>query len=583
MNYCLDDWRECLVGRPRSRDSIEHSMTPHIGQLFAAAIQHHQVGQLAQAESLYRQILASEPRHVEALRMLAFLGHQTGHNVQARELVARAISIEPARAESHLTLGIIFAAEGRIDEAIESYRRSIALDPRVPEAYNNLAGVLKEAGEVAQAIACYRTALSLRPDAHVASHLLYFLHWSPESTARQLLDEHLHWDQMYARPLMPTGRQTFENDPTPNRRLRVGYVSPDFYGHPIGRFLLPLLTHHDREQFEIICYSDVGRPDATTQQLRATASGWRETLGISDERLASLVRQDRIDVLVDLTLHADSNRLLAFARKPAPVQVSYLSYCSTSGMAAMDYRLTDPYLGPPGEGDSCYSERSVCLPRTWWCFQPDANAPEVQPLPALEAGGGRVTFGCFNHFAKASKPAVETWCRLLRASPHSVLRLHALPGSHRQRLRDVIAREGIDPQRLEFVGPLPLPQYFAQYHQIDIALDPFPYGGGTTTCEALWMGVPVVSLIGQTAVGRGGASILSNIGLPELLARSPEHYVEIAHSLANDLPALATLRATLRDRMRRSPLMDAPAFARDVESAFRGMWMKWCESKGLRN
>jgi len=312
------------------------------------------------------------------------------------------------------------------------------------------------------------------------------------------------------------------------------------------------------------------------------------TLGFNDEQLADQVRQDRIDILVDLAMHAEGSRLLAFARKPAPVQVTYLAYAGTTGLETMDYRLTDQYMDPPSTSsgqapdadESAYSEKSVRL-KSYWCYQPRAEAPEVGQLPAL-ARAGTVTFACLNNYAKVSPKVLGVWCQVLRRVPSSRLVVYSREGTHRQRAIDIVRAEGIDVSRFEFVGPVVTAEYFRRYLGIDVALDPFPYPGGTTTCDALWMGVPVVTLAGRTAVSRGGVSILSNVGLPELIARSPEEYVQIAATLAGDLPRLAGLRAGLRPRLLASPLMDAAGFVRDVEGAFRQMWRAWCAGDASR-
>jgi predicted O-linked N-acetylglucosamine transferase (SPINDLY family) len=273
-------------------------------------------------------------------------------------------------------------------------------------------------------------------------------------------------------------------------------------------------------------------------------------------------------------MHMEQNRLLVFARKPAPVQVTYLAYCSTTGLKAIDYRLSDPYLDPPGQGDEFYAEATVRLPQGYWCYQPPFEMPPPTPLPARDADF--VTFGCLNNFCKVTDVTLRTWCRLMREVPTSRLMLHTHEGAHRQWLIDFFAREDIEAKRIQFVGFHALGEYTQIYRKIDIGLDPFPYNGGTTTCDAMWMGVPVVTLAGRTSVSRSGLSLLSNIGLPELVARSEDDYVKIARELANDLPRLSDLRANLRQRMRGSPLMDAPAFARGVESAYRQMWRQWC-------
>jgi predicted O-linked N-acetylglucosamine transferase (SPINDLY family) len=316
-----------------------------------------------------------------------------------------------------------------------------------------------------------------------------------------------------------------------------------------------------------------------TGLLRRHAKQWQNTFGLTDERMAELIREDQIDVLVDLTMHMARNRMLLFARKPAPVQVTYLAYCSTTGLETMDYRLTDPHLDPPGMNDAYYSEQSIRLPETYWCYPMHEQSPQVGPPPAPSTG--EVTFGCLNNFCKVFPAALELWIQLLRATPKSQLVLYAREGNHRQRACDLLEHEGIDPHRLKFLGRVRLSEYFKRYDQIDVGLDPFPCNGGTTTCDALWMGVPVVTLAGRTAVGRGGVSILANVGLPELIAQTPQQYVQIATDLAGDLPRLAELRRTLRARMQASPLMDAPRFARNIEAAYRQMWRNWCRQGGV--
>ncbi len=301
---------------------------------------------------------------------------------------------------------------------------------------------------------------------------------------------------------------------------------------------------------------------------------WRNIRGLSDEEIANAIRQDQIDILVDLTMHMADNRLLVFARKPAPVQLTYLAYCGTTGLDTMDYRLTDPFLDPPRQTGQLYSEQSIHLPQTYWCYQPVVEAPSLNELPPLKAG--HVTFGCLNNFCKVTAPTLAAWRSLLQAVPQSRLLLHAQVGGHRDLAASFFAQRNISPDRLIFVRKVSTAEYMSTYQRIDMALDPFPYGGGTTTCDALWMGVPVVSLAGQTAMGRAGVSILSNVGLPELVAGDSEQYVAIAAALAQDLPRLSELRATLRDRMQASPLMDAPSFARNIEAAYREMWKRWC-------
>jgi predicted O-linked N-acetylglucosamine transferase (SPINDLY family) len=388
-----------------------------------------------------------------------------------------------------------------------------------------------------------------------------------------IYEEHRRWNQQHAEPLKKL-IQPHTNNRDPDRRLRVGYVSPDFREHIVGQNLLPLLREHDHQQMEIFCYANLVRADALTEQFRRYADVWRSIAGLSDSQAVDLVRHDRIDILVDLTLHSAKNRLVVFAHKPAPVQVTFAGYPGSTGLDAIDYRLTDPYLDPPGLNDHFYSETSIRLPDSFWCYEPLVTELAVNPPPAQT--DGHVTFGCLNNFCKINEPVLRLWAQVLKTIPRSRFMMLCPEGSHRQSLLDLMQREGIHPDRIKLIARRPHLQYLELYHRIDVGLDSFPYNGHTTSLDSFWMGVPVITLVGQTVVGRAGLSQLTNLGLTELIARTPEQYVQIATDLAGDLPRLAELRRTLRGRMRASPLMDAPRFARNVEAAYRQMWRNWC-------
>lgn len=534
----------------------------------------HDKGQYDQAIESYRRALALKPQLPQIHNNLGITFTVKGQYDQAVEAYRRAIAIRPDFAKAHNNLGNALRGKGELEPAIECYRQAIRFDQNYAVAFNNLGSALKDVGLIDEAIAAHQKALSLNSksvEAH--DNLIVTMHYHPASDAKTIYEETRRWNQQHAEPLKKF-IERHKNARDPDRRLRIGYVSPDFREHPIGRFLLSLLPEHDADRFAIFCYADVQRPDPFTERLRRHGGQWRNILGMSDDRLAQLVRDDQIDVLVDLTMHMCGSRLLMFARKPAPVQVAYLAYCSTTGLDAMDYRLTDPYLDPSGTDESFYRERTIRLARTYWCYPVVENLPEVSPLPALSSG--EVTFGCLNNFCKISPGALDLWIELLRSMPKARLVLHAYPGAHRQRVADHLNRQGIDPQRLSFADRAALPGYMSQYNRIDIGLDPFPFNGGTTTCDALWMGVPVVTLAGPLAVGRGGVSVLSNAGLPQLIAQTPQEYIQIATDLASDFPRLAEMRQTLRPRMLASPLMDSRQFARDIEAAYRHMWQNWC-------
>jgi predicted O-linked N-acetylglucosamine transferase (SPINDLY family) len=429
---------------------------------------------------------------------------------------------------------------------------------------------------VEEAVACYRRGVLLEPDnAAFHSNLLRALLHDPATELAAVRNEHLAWADRHARPLAGEVRP-HANDRNPNRRLRIGYVSPDLRAHAIGWLMGTILEHHDRQGFEIVCYSDAARicrPDAQTQRLQRHAHLWRDSAPLDDQQLADLIRQDRIDILVDLATHSANNRLLVFARKPAPVQVTYLGYPGPTGLSTMDYRLTDCHLNPPGQEPEG-PEKLVYLPDCYWCYSAPADAPDVNDLPA--AAKGHISFACLNTFGKVNSTVLALWAKVLAAVPRSRLHLLIAGGRGNGRVYKIFEQSGIDPQRIELIDRQDSSGYFKLYHAVDIALDPFPYNGHTTSYDGLYMGVPLVTLAGQLAVGRAGVSILSNVGLTDLIAQTSEQYVEIAASLAGNLPRVAELRRTLRQRMQDSPLMDGPRFVRNLELAYRQMWRAWC-------
>ena len=517
----------------------------------------------------------SSPDIPEALTAISAIPfREKGQLNEAIAACRQAIALKPGYADAHSNLGIALSDKGQLDEAIAACRQAIALKPNFPVPRSNLGTAFKNAGRLDDALDSYRSALALAPDrADIHSNLLLTLNYHPGFDAHAIAAEHRLWNRCHGEPLR-SSLQPHPNDRNPERRLRIGYVSPDLRDHVVARFLLPLLENHDRTAFEIFAYAQVPVPDAMTQRLRTHADAWRSLVGLSDAQAAELIRQDRIDILVDLAGHTANNRLLVFARKPAPVQVTWLGYPNTTGLDTIDYRLTDSFADPSGSTDLHCSEKLFRLPACAWCFEPSAS-------PAVAGRReGPITFGCLNNFAKITGPMLALWGRILQAVPESRLLVKSASfgnASVRQRVQQILGELGIAPERLELRGyEADYGGHLALYEQMDIALDTFPYHGTTTTCEALWMGVPVVSLAGGSHVSRVGVSLLANVGLSDLAATSPEEYVSIAVKLAGDLPRLTHLRSTLRERMAASSLMDAPRFARDIEAAFRQMWHRWC-------
>jgi protein O-GlcNAc transferase len=547
---------------------------PTVSELLASAVAHQQAGRLQQAAEICRQQLAIEPKTAPAWHLLGVIAYQVGDYVTAAERIGRAVELSPGTAGAHSNLGLALHGLRRLDEALASFRRAVELKPDSAEAQSNLGNVLKDLGRAEEAIECYRRSLEIEPgNARTHSNLLTTLLLCPGVSAAEICGEHRRWDEMHARQFRH-GIQPHENERTAKRRLRIGYLSPDFRVHCQAFFMVPLLGAHDRQQVEVCCYADVMRPDGMTNRLRGNADFWRNVAGQSDEEVARLIREDGIDVLVDLTMHMEGSRPLVFARKPAPVQVCWLAYPGTTGLSAMDYRLTDPYLDPAGKHDEFYSERSMRLAETFWCYDPLVTEPEVNSLPALR--NGYVTFGSLNNFAKMNEGVLKLWAGVMRAVERSRLVLLAEADSARARVLEVLKREGIAAERVTFVGRQPMARYMEQYHQIDIGFDTLPYCGHTTSLDALWMGVPVVTLVGETVVGRAGLSQLSNLGLTELVARSEAEYVQAVAKLAGDLGRLSELRQSLRQRMQGSPLMDAARIARGIEAEYRRMWELWC-------
>jgi predicted O-linked N-acetylglucosamine transferase (SPINDLY family) len=527
-------------------------------------------GQLSEAIAAYKQAIARRSNYFEAHANLGNALLENGDIAESIDALNKAVFMCPGSVEVHNNLANAIRQRGDLDLAVAHYRKALSLRPGCPITGNNLGNVYRAMGRISEAMEFYNGALRADPKNHeINSNRIYSMHFHPAYDTPAICAELARWNSSQAAPLSAV-MQPHANDRSPDRRLRIGYVSPDFREHVVGWNLLPVLSHHDHGNFEIFCYSSVLRPDAMTERLKSQADVWRSLLGIPHAQAAQIIREDKIDILVDLSLHTAQNRLLLFAQKPAPVQATYLGYCSSTGLQTIDFRFSDPYLDPPELGRQ-YAEKTICLPKTYWCYQPGGPTPEVNALPALSAG--HITFGCLNNFAKVSDGALQLWAAILAALPGSKLLLHAPEGSHRNRVYQFIPKE-----RIELVGKQNFEEYIRTYQRIDIALDPFPYGGGITTCDALWMGVPVVTLEGKTAVGRAGKSILCNLGLPELVARTTQQYQQIATALAQDKDRLSTLRAGLRDKMKSSPLMDAKTFTRDVESIYRGIWRHWCQS-----
>jgi predicted O-linked N-acetylglucosamine transferase (SPINDLY family) len=409
--------------------------------------------------------------------------------------------------------------------------------------------------------------------------LLLAMNYNPCHHPENIFYEHVRFAKQFAEPLY-NNICPHTNERSPHRKLRIGYVSPDFKRHSVAYFIEPVLIAHEREHFEVFCYSDVIFPDDITTRIQAYVEQWRNILGMSDGAVAELISTDQIDILIDLAGHTNGNRSLLFARKPAPIQVSWIGYPATTGLSSIDYKIVDSYTDPPGMTDHLYTEKLLRMPDSFLCYLPDQDSPGVGPLPALSKG--YITFGSFNNFAKLSTEFIALWTMILRDIPdaHLIIKAGSLSDKMtRQYAMNIFTKEGILEERIELMPPkLSIREHLDTYNRVDIGLDTFPYNGTTTTCEALWMGVPVITLAGNSHVSCVGMSLLSNISLPELIAKTSDEYIAIAVNLAGNLERLQSLRMRLRDMMEDSPLCKAKRFTSKLEICYRTMWETWCKS-----
>jgi predicted O-linked N-acetylglucosamine transferase (SPINDLY family) len=560
----------------RSAPMPAHTVAPLLEQ----ALAWHRSGRLQDAERVYRAILQSFPDHPLALLYLGVLGMQAGRAAEALPVLQAAVSRNPSHAEAHFNLGGCYLALQRFDAAAACFERTLALQPDTPQALNNLGNIWRYFGRMHDALACYRRAAAANPrdDASSHSNLLVCLHFDPTLSSEELFAEHLRWAERHAKPFYPAA-PAFRNSRDPDRVLRIGFVSPSFTSTIVGHFLIGLFRGIDRSRHSLHCYSATREPDAMTEALRGLAQGWRDIAALDDEAACRQIESDGIDILVDLAGHNPGNRLGIFARKPAPVQIAWLDYFDTTGLATMDYIVTDPLTTPQGSAQR-FTETLLYMPESRLCFTPIEDAPPPSPRPS----GAPPVFGSFNRLDKINDEVIQAWSRILLRVPearlvikNSALAVPDVAARFRQRFLQCAVGE----ERIELRPSSSHRELLAQYADIDLALDPFPYNGGATTLDALWMGVPVLALAGERMIGRQSTAMLSCIGRDDLVANDLDQYVELSVRKAFEVDRLREERLQLRERMRVSALCDTSRFARAMEDNLRSAWRRWCAGQAI--
>ena len=570
-------------------------------------------GKLQEAAASYQEALRLEPGYGAAHANLGKIYLGQGRYQQAVEHYAAAVQALPHSADALVGLGCAMEELQRYAEALEAYHRALAIQPDFAGAKLNLGRTLillnqpdaavdylEEAlvgmpdnglvyaligqamGNLCltqQAVIYQRRALELNaPKEALLAHILLFnLNHLPDCSPEELFAAHRDYAQRYCSALYPQNPK-YQNIPDPEQRLKIGYVSGDFREHPVSRFIEPVLAHHDPASFEVHAFYNYHLHDEVTARLKQLVVGWHSIWNEDDAAVADLIRSLGIDILIDLSGHTENQRLLVFARKPTPVQATWLGYLGTTGLATMDYRICDAYTDPPGLTERFHTEKLIRLPECQWCHVPYIDLPPVSQLPFLR--NGYLTLGSFNKATKLNERVLMLWAEILNAIPESRLMIASVPkGRTEEHFAAILEKAGVARSRFEFIPRIAYRDYLASLTTVDIALDPFPYNGGTTTLDTLVMGVPLVTLAGDHSIARGGVSLLSNLGLTELIAATTQDYLEIVRQLAEDPARLATLRGSLRERVLASSLMDGSRFTHHIEALYRQMWRGWCASK----
>ncbi len=581
------------------------------------AVQYHQEGKLKEAEALYRQVLTFDPYQTDAMHLLGLLASHVGKNTVAIQLIQQAIKLSHPNTPSlfwinlsgiYLGLTLVLDAEnaarqgltndptcsglwnnlgnalyiqGKILESADAFKRAIEHDSLNAGALSNWANIMQETGHITDAMAAHKQACTIDPNHKAAAdNYLRDVGFLKDLDPIFVRDEHIAWAREFEKSIHPESIfRHHTNKPDAAKRIKAGLISPDFRLHSVTYFIEPLLRNMDRTKFEIFCYANVVNPDETTKRLQTYDVNWRNIIPLDDQKAAQMIIDDGIDILIDLAGHTSENRCRILALRAAPLQMTYLGYPFSTGLKECDYRITDALSDPVGMTESHYSEKLLRLPTSTWCFHPPSYNIAVGPSPALK--NGYITFGSFNTYNKINDHVLDTWSKILHRVAHSRLLIKAHGFSDKQvhdQLLSQLQSRGIAPSRVKIMGrEHETSKHLQLYHEMDIALDPFPYNGTTTTCEAIWQGLPVITLEGATHVSRVGFVINTLLGREELIAKNPDQYVDIAEKLASDVQRLDEMRQSSRSAMMQSKLYDQMDFTRNFEQILTQAWQEWCE------
>lgn len=561
----IREFREVIRLQPQNGEAYFR-----LGNLFS------ETGRLDDSLFCYQKAFQLKPDDVRVLNNLTEVLNRQGKYEEAEEMAKKTLELNPNLVEAHGNLGNVYKRQGNYEKAESHFKEALKLEPDQAKVLYHLGATLLFSNRHKEAAEHLKRAVEIDPEFYQShSSFVYALNYIEEPSQQEIFEEHKQWGVQHSVGVQEEGWPWIERNP--DKKLRVGFLSPDFRAHVVALFIQQLFKNYNKEQFEFYGYAEVENPDVYTSKFMKLLDGWRSTIGVSDQEVYQTIKNDQVDILIDLAGHTAGNRLKIFSMKPAPIQVSYLGYINTTGLREIDYRFCDAFVNP-SETQDYYTEKLVYLPGSFTCYEPIDPSPAVNETPAL--ANGYITFGCFNNTNKLTPGTIKVWSSLLKDIPASKLLLkssHLNDQKTIERFKVQFLEQGVDEKQLLFEGSSEIYDYMATYNKIDIALDPFPHNGGTTSHDVLWMGVPLIALEGDRYVSRFGVSILNNLGYPEWIASDEKEYINKAKGLASDIMLLNTIRLGLREKIKTSPLCDGVTFSRNFELVLQSLWKEFCK------